>query len=261
MDVSFWQYILAILGGALAGVINTLAGNGSVITLSILTEVIGLEAGIANGTNRVGIFFQTAGTTAGFAKNKMVDFSRAKLPIITTILGSIAGVILVLNTSNENFLFVFKYMMVVMLVIILIKPERWLKKDNLIVNTSKWISIPLFFIIGFYGGFIQMGAGVFILAVLVLISKYNIMQANVLKSVIVMIYIGIVMVIFAWKGLIDWKIGGILALGQTLGGYLSAAYLSKVANIDKWSYWLLIVIVVLAIFSQFEVFNLIFKDI
>ena len=52
-------YLLALVGSFVAGAINTLAGNGSAITLTILTEVLGLPGTVANGTNRVGIATQS----------------------------------------------------------------------------------------------------------------------------------------------------------------------------------------------------------
>ena len=42
MNLTLYEYILAMTGSFIAGAINTLAGNGSVITLSILTGLIGL---------------------------------------------------------------------------------------------------------------------------------------------------------------------------------------------------------------------------
>ena len=57
MDV--FQYTVIIIGGILAGIINTLAGNGSAITLTILSEMMGLPGNIANATNRIGIVGQS----------------------------------------------------------------------------------------------------------------------------------------------------------------------------------------------------------
>jgi uncharacterized membrane protein YfcA len=54
MDLHWYHYAIAIIGSAVAGSINTLAGNGSAITLTILTELLGLPGNMANGTNRVG---------------------------------------------------------------------------------------------------------------------------------------------------------------------------------------------------------------
>ena len=52
------KIIIIILAGVLVGFINTLSGGGSVISLSLLL-ILGLPADIANGTNRISIFFQT----------------------------------------------------------------------------------------------------------------------------------------------------------------------------------------------------------
>ena len=59
MELQLWQiHLLAVLAGFVAGIINTLAGNGSAITLPFLT-FLGLPTGIANATNRVGVVVQS----------------------------------------------------------------------------------------------------------------------------------------------------------------------------------------------------------
>ena len=161
MESEIFLYSVAIFGGFLAGIINTLAGNGSAITLSILTEMLGLPGNMANGTNRVGILAQGISSTYAFHKNKKLDISRGKDIIILTFIGAIIGVIAAISVSNEQFKFVFKFLMVLMFFVILIKPSRWFKETDLTYNLPKIISIPVFLILGFYGGFIQMGMGVF----------------------------------------------------------------------------------------------------
>ncbi len=253
MNLTLFEYILAIAGSFLAGAINTLAGNGSVITLSILTDLIGLPGNLANGTNRVGVLLQTAGSSIGFAKNKMIDLAKSRDIIILTIIGAIAGVYTATIVSNEQFLSVFKYLMIIMLLIILVKPERWLISSGIKNNLPYWISIPSFLALGFYGGFIQMGMGVFFLAVLVLMSKYSIMEANAIKTIVIFIYTVLVLAIFAYQGLVNWEVGIIMAIGQTLGGYLTAAYASKWPDINLWAYRLLVIIIIFAILIQFEI--------
>lgn len=135
MNLSFFDYVLAMTGSFMAGAINTLAGNGSVITLSILTDLVGLPGNIANGTNRVGVFLQSAASSRGFAKNKMLDITKSRHIIILTIIGAIMGVYTATIVSNAQFLTVFKYLLIVMLLVVLINPERWLieagiKKKN-----------------------------------------------------------------------------------------------------------------------------------
>ena len=109
MNLSFFDYVLAMTGSFMAGAINTLAGNGSVITLSILTDLVGLPGNIANGTNRVGVFLQSAASSRGFAKNKMLDITKSSHIIILTVIGAILGVYTATIVSNAQFLIVFKY--------------------------------------------------------------------------------------------------------------------------------------------------------
>ncbi|MFZ1703301.1 MAG: sulfite exporter TauE/SafE family protein [Saprospiraceae bacterium] len=255
MEFSGTEYLIAFFGSFLAGIINTLSGNGSVITLSILTDVLALDAGVSNATNRVGILFQAFGTTTGFAKNKMLHFGKNWLFIIASTIGALVGVFVVLNTSNDNFLFVFKYMMIVLLILVVFNPEKWIKEHPGVLKTNVYFQGVAFFIIGFYGGFIQMGVGIFMLAVLVLFSGYTIMQANVIKTIIVLIFTTLVIIVFQSKGLINWQVGLIMAAGQILAGYWTARYVSKWKNINTWAYRLLIVVIVMAIMSQFGIIS------
>ncbi|MEZ4609737.1 MAG: TSUP family transporter [Caldilineaceae bacterium] len=57
MEFAWYIYVLAILAGILAGIINTLAGSGSLVTLPMLI-FLGLPDNVANGTNRVGVIMQ-----------------------------------------------------------------------------------------------------------------------------------------------------------------------------------------------------------
>jgi uncharacterized protein len=253
MNLTIYEYILAMTGSFIAGAINTLAGNGSVITLSILTDLIGLPGNLANGTNRVGVLLQAAGSGTGFAKNKMIDLAKSRNIIILTIIGAIVGVYTATIVSSAQFLAVFKYLMLVMLLVILVKPERWLITSGAKSNLPGWISIPAFLLLGFYGGFIQMGMGIFFLAVLVLLSKYSIMEANAIKTIVIFIYTILVLAIFAYQGLVNWEVGIIMAIGQTMGGYLTAAYASRWPDINLWAYRLLIIIIIFAILIQFEI--------
>jgi uncharacterized protein len=256
MTLTIAEYAIALAGSFLAGGINTLAGNGSVITLTILTDLVGLQGNAANGTNRVGVMFQSAASSYGFFQNNLLPIRRSWFIILITIIGAMAGVYTAINISNEAFKDVFKYLMVAMLVVVLVKPDRWLKKADVTFKTSPFITVPVFLILGFYGGFIQMGMGLFYLAVLVLISKYNMMEANGIKTFVTFVYTAIVLLVFSSKGLVVWEIGLVMAAGQALGGYLTAAYATQYKNINLWAYRLLIFIIITAILFQFVFFTL-----
>lgn len=256
MELELYHYIIAIIGSAFAGFINTLAGNGSAITLTILTEVLQLPGNIANGTNRIGVLAQSSASTYAFYKNGKLDLTKGHQPIFFISLGAILGIFLAVWVSNEQFKQVFRVMMVVMLFSILIKPKRWLQKTNPHQKMNPWIGIPLFLALGFYAGFIQMGMGVLFLIITVLIAGYNIIDANVLKSAVVPLYTIVAIGIFHGQGLIDWKIGMIMAIGQTAGGWWTANFASKYPQADIWAYRVLVIVVIGALLNMFGVFKM-----
>lgn len=244
-------YILASLGALFAGALNTLSGNGSTITLTILTELLGLPPNVANGTNRVGVFTQSSASAWVFYEGGQLNITKRRNYIIIIFIGALAGTILALNVSNEQFKMVFRSLLVLMFFTVLIKPKRWLKKTDLNFNPPWYLYTPLLFGIGFYGGFIQMGMGVLFLIIMVLVLRINIMESNALKVFIIALYTLMAIALFAYRGLIDWKIGGIMAVGQTIGGWVMAKFATKIHWADKAAYYMLILVLALAIIKLF----------
>ncbi len=256
--MEWYEIVIAVTGSFLAGGINTLAGNGSAITLTILTELLGLPGNTANGTNRIGIFTQSAAGAYAFYRNGKLQIDRSWSYILFTSLGAVAGILVAIWVRNDQFISVFRFLMVVMLLVILVKPKRWLRETDYDRKPNLWFVTPVFLALGFYGGFIQMGMGVFFLSAMVLGAKYSLIDANAVKIVVVGAYTLLAVLIFSWRGLIDWEIGLIMALGQTAGGYLTAHYASKYPQANVWAHRLLIVVVILAIIKLFDLHTLFF---
>jgi len=256
MEYSIIEYTIIILGSFLAGCINTLAGSGSAITLAILTEVMGLPGNLANGTNRVGVLAQGSLSSYVFYKNGKLDIKSGLSIIIFVTIGSLIGVYVATIISNDQFKIVFKYLMILMLLVILVKPKRWLVQNNELRSLPYYLAVPLFLAVGFYGGFIQMGMGIFFIAALVLASRYSLINGNAIKGFTVAFYTIFVILVFHYHGLIDWKAGALLAIGQMIGGYLTAQFASSYKHADVWAYRLLVLIVVLVILKLFGVITL-----
>jgi len=253
MDLQWFQVLIVLIGGFLAGIINTLAGNGSAITLTILTEMIGLPANVANGTNRVGILSQSSVSSYIFKKNGKLNLEKSWIYILYIFIGAMIGVYVAIQVSNEQFKEVFSYLLVIMLMVILIKPKRWLRETDEAFHLHPILAPLVMIPLGFYGGFIQMGMGVIFLIVFVLIARYNLMEANGVKVFVVAFYTAVVLGIFAYKGLVDWRIGLIMATGQTAGAYVGATFGTTYKNADIWAYRLLVLIVLWGIYRLFNV--------
>src|SRR4030042_6100066 len=188
MTTDWWLYIAVTGAGVAAGFINTLAGSGSLLTLPLLM-FIGLPANTANGTNRIGILFQCIVATAGFRQQKVLELKMGLVYGIPTVIGAIAGAVLALSFTDVAMEKVIGILLLVLFFLVLLKPEVWFKGQE-----GKWKRKPnfwmiiVFFIIGLYGGFIQVGVGLFLLAGLVVGAGADLVKANALKGFLVLLY-------------------------------------------------------------------------
>jgi len=256
IETGLIEYVIALIGGFFAGIVNSLAGNGSAITLTILTEVLDLPGNIANGTNRLGVFSAAVGAYLGFRKNKRIEYSQSKLILITILFGALCGVIVAaFYTSNNAFMEVFKYMMLLMLPILLLRPKRWLHNEKQTTRIPILLRVFLYLILGFYAGFIQMGMGIFFLVIAVLLDGFDLFSANIIKNLAVLILTTIALMIFQYQGLVNWRLGGVLALGQVTGAFLAVNLAAKSAKANEWTYRLLIFIIIMANLKLFGVFG------
>lgn len=250
-------YLIGLLGGVMAGIINTLAGNGSSITLYILMDTFGLPPKIANASNRVGIVLQGVGAIPQFYKAGLLKFERSKGIIATLIAGAMLGILLAVWVDDTQFKDVFKYMLVLMLGVVLVKPERWLRKTEANHNFSAWLLYPSCFALGVYGGFIQMGMGIFLHMLLVLGARFSLMDSNIIRTISMASFTALAVAIFAYQGMINWEIGGVLAVGQIIGGYLGARFATNYPNATIWAYRLMVIEVLWAVCQLFGVLDFI----
>lgn len=244
------DYILIIFGGLFAGAINSLAGFGSIVTLYILMEVVGLSPVIANGTNRVNVLANAFASTTGYMQNKKLKLRKMWPIIILVIVGAIAGAIVSTTISNENFRIIVRILMVFVAFLLFLKPKRWLNKQSENTNLNWYLMVPVFLILGFYAGLVQVGSGLFVLAALVLLGKREIFEANALKVFIIFIYSFFVIYTFHISGLIDWKAGVLLAISQATGAYFTSRFAPKMKNANLWAYRTLVLVVIFIILRE-----------
>ena len=118
--------LLLILVGTITGFINTVAGGGSVIILPTLILFFGLPAGVANGTNRIGIIIQTVFSAWGFKSKGISPFVLGKKKSIIvgviTLLGGILGSWIAIDIPGSIFNKILSVIMVVVLILTFWKP-------------------------------------------------------------------------------------------------------------------------------------------
>ncbi len=239
--MEWYIYPAVIAAGFGCGFINTLAGSGSLISLPLLI-FLGIPANVANGTNRVGILIQNYVALKSFKKRKMLDLKGGLMLTAPAAIGGIIGAQIAVNLDEQMLRRVIGALMAVMLVIIIARPKRWLEGDlERLEGRPNLFQLILFFGIGMYGGFIQAGVGVFLLAGLVLSVGYDLVRANAVKLLIIFSFTIFALIVFMINGQVRWDLGLLLAIGNALGGWLAAKLAMERGAV--FVRWLLIAVV------------------
>lgn len=209
------------IAGFVAGFINTLAGTGSLITLPVLI-LLGLPATVANGTNRLGVLMQNIVAVATFRNRGALDVTGSWKLVLPAVLGSVLGARLAVDIDQRMMRNVIGVLMLVMLAIMLLKPERWIAEHASPRAPRLSIEVPVFFAIGMYGGFLQAGVGIFLLAALVLGAGFNLVGANGVKNLIVLLVTLAAIPVFVLHDQVQWMLGLLLGCGQAVGAWVAA---------------------------------------
>jgi uncharacterized membrane protein YfcA len=104
-----------------------------------------------------------------------------------------------------------------------------------------------------YGGFLQAGVGIFLLAGLVLGIGYDLVRANAVKVLIILAFTISSLIVFMLNGQVLWGIGLLLAVGNSLGAWAAARIaVERGANFVRW---LLIVVVAVSAADLLGIFD------
>jgi uncharacterized membrane protein YfcA len=216
-DLTTWMMLA--LGGLVAGVINTLAGGGSLLTVPLLV-FLGLPATTANGTNRIGVLFQNLVSTLRFRKEGLDGLRGARPILIPIVVGSLIGAAIASRMSAEIFKQVFGVAMVALLIPIL-RQARPVDATKIVEPRSRFLNLLIFFGIGLYGGAIQAGVGLFLIAALAR-SGLDLVRANAIKVLVIGLLTLVAVPVFIAHDQVDWPYASALVVGFALGGELGA---------------------------------------
>ncbi len=235
------EIALIVAVGFIAGMINTLAGGGSLLTLPLLI-FMGLPATVANATNRIALFIQNIFAVSGFKSKGVSSFPYSFWLAGSAILGSIIGAKLAVDISDEFFKKVLAVVMILVVIMTVFKPGGKHSGIEDLSRKKTIIGTIIFFFLGIYGGFIQAGIGFLIIATLTTVNKFSLVKTNAIKVFVIMAYSFSAIVVFALEGKVNWQYGLILAAGNSTGAWFTSRWSVKAG--DKFVRWFLVVAVI-----------------
>ncbi len=226
------SYLFVALAALAAGMINALAGGGTLITFPVLVA-IGIPAVSANVTNTIALCPGYIGGTLAQSRDLKGQKSRLWLVIIAGLLGGLFGGYLLLRTSEKLFTNLVPFLILLASILLAVQnPVRaWLtwrveqgKADRI---PEFWVFLPVF-VGAIYGGYFGAGLSVIMLAVLGLILNDNLTRLNALKQGIAFSANLAAALLFVFSGKVVWSIAVIMMVGALLGGSLGGRLAGRV---------------------------------
>lgn len=211
--------LILFIVGAIAAFINVNAGGGSSLTLPALI-FLGLDASVANGTNRVAIIFQNVSAVYSFKKEKYYELKNSLILSALSLPGAIAGAVFAVKISNEAFEKILGIIMILLIITMLIPQKR--EKNVTDEFKVDWKLILSMIAIGFYGGFLQVGVGFIIMALLHNALKLDLIRVNMHKVFIVFVFTIPALLVFIFTNNVNWFYGLSLSAGNAFGGWWGA---------------------------------------
>jgi uncharacterized membrane protein YfcA len=220
IDLVWWEIVILIAAGFGAGLVNVMAGGGSILTVPIMM-FLGVPGPVANGTNRITIIAHNASAIATYLRHGV---PHAKLCITLTLVAippALLGAWLSTKLNNEQFE---GLLALVMVAVLLLMQTPQAKKDGHDRKQPKNLMLghALMALAGFWGGFIQIGMGFVVLPIMHRVIGLSLVDTNILKVFIIFTYTLLAMFVFAATSEVLWLIGAIAAIGNVAGGIVGA---------------------------------------
>ncbi len=222
MELSLSIIIILLISGLVVGFINTLAGGGSAISLTVFMA-LGLPVQIANGTNRIAILMQNLSSTATFFRKGMLEVGNGLRLGVPAILGAIAGAQIAATVDERVFQICLAVVMVSVLVFTLLG-DRLLHRSGRAIHRLRPLHYLVFFLIGIYCGYIFVGTGYLILLATMGMLHMDIVRSNVIKNFIILLAVPFSLLIFVLNGEVNWMYGLVHGAGNMVGAFLASHY-------------------------------------
>lgn len=223
------------LAAFFAGVVNSIAGGGTLLTFPILIW-LGLDPKVANATSTVALWPGLFGGLFGY-RREMNDSSLilVRLGVISVIGGGV-GAWLLIATPSPMFARLVPFLILFATILFMIQSpvNRWLRVPAPSGGSTAmwWLGAMVFqFFSAIYGGYFGAGNGILMLAAMGLLGLHDIHRANGIKNFLGICINSVAVVAFSISHLVSWPRSLLMAIGALLGGYFGARAARRVGRV------------------------------
>lgn len=214
-ELSYQILIFLFCAGALAGLVDSIAGGGGLIALPALLAV-GLPPQIALGTNKLQGCFGTFSAACNYIKKGQVNLKEARLAIFTTLIGAGTGAYLVQLLAADFIRDLIPIMLLLIFIYTLISPKLGFG-DRAAKMSGFLFSIIFGLCLGFYDGFFGPGTGSFWTMAYMALMGMNMTKASGYTKIMNFTSNIVALTVFVAGGNVLYSAGLIMAVGQIIG--------------------------------------------
>jgi uncharacterized protein len=238
--------LLVAAGAAfLAGIVNSVAGGGTLLTFPALIAA-GLSPLVANATSTVALLPATLSSMLGY-RDELAGARRWALALtVPSLAGGGLGALLLLHTSNATFNRVVPWLVLAATLLFALQRPllRWIRGADAETKTHAELEqrspapalLAAQFVVGVYGGYFGAGIGILMLASLGFMGFSNIHRMNGLKNWGAFCMNFVAAVTFAFSGIVTWPVAVSMAVGSIAGGYVGARAAQRVPQgVVRWT--------------------------
>lgn len=215
---------LLLAAGLIAGVVNAVAGGGSLVSFPALIAV-GLPPVAANVTNSVAVTPGYLASVAGSRRQLRGQRQRVWQVLLSAMLGAVAGSVLLLVGPDRAFELVVPFLVLGTAVLLAFQEPLRRMVGNPRIASPRRAAVSMYVAVGLaglYGGYFRPALGVVLIALLALVIDDSMPRLNALKNVGQAVIGTVTVVIFALFGPVHWLAVAVLVPTTIAGGYAGA---------------------------------------
>ncbi|WP_030720086.1 sulfite exporter TauE/SafE family protein [Streptomyces sp. NRRL S-237] len=227
--MSIWESLAVFAAGIGAGTINTIVGSGTLITFPVLLAT-GLPPVTANVSNTLGLVPGSISGAIGYRKELQGQRARILRLGSVSLVGGLAGAILLLTLPSESFDTIVPVLIALALVLVVLQPRlaAALRRRQEAAGGDSGhpdggpALLGGMLLSSAYGGYFGAAQGVLYLGLMGLLLHEDLQRINAVKNVIAALVNGIAAVVFLFVAEFDWTAVVLIAIGSTIGGQIGA---------------------------------------
>lgn len=174
---NWWQPGLLFLTGLTAGLVDTIAGGGGLITLPVLLTVCPNPID-AVGTNKLQATFGSSSATFHFARAGALNYREVRRACLLAFVGSMGGSLLVQQLDPDAIRRIVPVVLFCVVIFVWLRPKLGERDVHPRISRIKFDCIFAFGL-GMYDGFLGPGTGTFLALAFMTALGFNLARATV----------------------------------------------------------------------------------